>query len=120
VTFRAAWPSGPRDEKGETVRTEKEAQTMDRRTVCTLALASMVGMFAAGGCTLREAICSSGEYPVAAVRSTTGRACVADGQAPPAGYVRFPAGKVPKHVDDEWDRYWHEHLLDENGVEVSG
>jgi hypothetical protein len=77
-------------------------------------------MFLAGGCGYREAICSSGEYPVAAVRSATGRACVQDGEAPPAGFVRFPEGKVPKHVDDEWDRYWAGRLLDENGREITG
>lgn len=70
------------------------------------------------GCGFREAICSSGEYPVAAVRSTTGRACVPDGQQPPDGYVRFPAGKVPKYIDDKWDRYWSEHQLDENSAEL--
>jgi hypothetical protein len=82
-------------------------------------LACAAGFCTVSGCGFREAICSSGEYPVAAVRSTTGRACVADGQAPPSGYVRFPAGKIPEHVDDEWDRYWGEHMLDQNGREVS-
>jgi hypothetical protein len=27
---------------------------------------------------------------------------------------------VPERVDDEWDRYWNEHMLDENGREISG
>jgi hypothetical protein len=85
----------------------------------TMAVLTVAGICLAGGCEFREAICSSDEYPVAAVRSTTGRACVEDGQAPPPGYVRFPEGKVPEHIDDEWDRYWHEHMLDENGREVS-
>jgi hypothetical protein len=71
------------------------------------------------GCSIREAICSSGEYPVAAVNSTSGRACVPDGEQPPAGYVRFPQGKVPQHVDDEWDIYWDEHKLDEHGSEMA-
>jgi hypothetical protein len=90
------------------------------RTWSVLLATGLAVTLPAGGCTIREAMCSSGEYPVAAVRSTTGRACVDDGQAPPAGYVRFPEGKVPQHVDDEWDRYWAEHMLDENGREVSG
>ena len=93
---------------------------MGGRTVAGLTAASVVGIFLVGGCLFREAICSSGEYPVAAVRSTTGRTCVEDGQEPPDGYVRFPDGKVPEHVGDEWDQYWHEHMLDENGREVSG
>jgi hypothetical protein len=83
-------------------------------------LACAAGLLSVGGCGFREAICSSGEYPVAAVRSTTGRACVADGRTPPSGYVRFPDGKIPKHVSDKWDRYWGVHMLDESGREISG
>ena len=93
---------------------------MGGRTAAVLAALGVAGVLLSGGCAFRESICSSGEYPVAAVRSTTGRACVEDGQAPPSGYVRFPEGKVPDHVGDEWDRYWNEHALDENGREVSG
>ena len=77
---------------------------MGRRTAAALTVAGVAGVFLAGGCAWQEAICSSGEYPVAAVRSTTGRACVADGHAPPSGFVRFPAGRVPEHVGDRWDR----------------
>jgi hypothetical protein len=93
-------------------------QIMGRRTVAVLMVAGVAGTLLAGGCVFREAICSSGAYPVAAVRNT-GRDCVEDGQAPPAGWVRFPEGKVPKYVGDEWDRYWNERMLDENGLEVS-
>ena len=88
--------------------------------MAALLTAAVAGAFSAGGCTFRDAICSSGEYPVAAVRSATGGACVENGQTPPAGYVRFPEGKVPQHVDDHWDLYWREHVLDENGREVEG
>ncbi|MFI7575939.1 SCO0607 family lipoprotein [Micromonospora sp. NPDC049497] len=91
---------------------------MGRRTVAVLTVGGVAGIFLAAGCAFRESICSSGEYPVAAVRSTTGRTCVEDGQAPPAGFVQFPEGKVPQHVGDEWDRYWAEHMLDENGREL--
>jgi hypothetical protein len=31
--------------------------------------------------------------------------------------VKYPEGKVPEYVDDEWDLYWNEHKLDENGRE---
>jgi hypothetical protein len=95
-------------------------QGMSRRVVAGLTVASVAGILLTGGCLFREAICRSGEYPVAAVRSATGRTCVPDGQEPPAGYVRFPEGKVPEHVGDEWDQYWSEHMLDENGREISG
>lgn len=79
----------------------------------------LAGLLVAGGCS-SEAICRSGEYPAAAVRSPTGRVCVPEGQSPPAGYVRFPEGKVPRHVDDEWDLYWRTHTLDESGREIGG
>jgi hypothetical protein len=91
---------------------------MGRRTVSVLTAAGAAGILVAGGCGFREAICSSGEYPVAAVRNT-GRACVKDGEQPPAGYVRYPQGKVPQHVGDTWDLYWNEHQLDGDGHEIS-
>lgn len=91
---------------------------MGVRATASLAIAGLAGLMLMGGC-YADAICSSGHYPVAAVRST-GRDCVENGQEPPKGYVRFPAGQVPKHVDDEWDRYWNYHTLDETGREVSG
>ncbi|MEU6217510.1 hypothetical protein ABZ845_08305 [Streptomyces sp. NPDC047022] len=72
---------------------------------------------ALAGCSspdFRDAICSSGEYPVLTVNGT-GSACVKNGERPPAGYTRYPEGKVPQHVDDKWDVYWRTHTLDENG-----
>ncbi|WP_327004630.1 hypothetical protein OHA72_58015 [Dactylosporangium sp. NBC_01737] len=71
------------------------------------------------GCSLKERICRSGEHPVKAVGNATGRTCVRDGTDPPSGYVPYPAGKVPVHVDDEWDRYWSDKVLDERGLLVS-
>ncbi|MGK5682191.1 SCO0607 family lipoprotein [Actinoplanes sp. URMC 104] len=88
-----------------------------RRIPYVVLTATLAGGLA-GGCSLREAICGSGEYPVAAVDSLTGRACVPEGEEPPVGYVRFPAGKEPRHVDDEWDKYWSKHKLDEHGNET--
>ena len=61
-----------------------------------------------------DAICGSDDYPAMQV-SGTGRQCVAKGQDPPTGFVRYPAGKEPKHVDDEWDVYWRNHTIDEKG-----
>lgn len=66
-----------------------------------------------GGCG-HDAICGGGEYPVQAVGGT-GRQCVPDQQDPPTGFTRYPAGKTPKHVDDQWDVYWRTHALDEHG-----
>ncbi|MGV9245558.1 SCO0607 family lipoprotein [Streptomyces sp. NPDC003710] len=62
----------------------------------------------------REDICMSSEYPVLTVGGT-GSACVGEGQKPPAGYARYPEGKVPQQVDDEWDVYWRTHTLDKDG-----
>ncbi|MEU1306632.1 SCO0607 family lipoprotein [Streptomyces shenzhenensis] len=67
------------------------------------------------GCSMDEAVCGGGEYPVQAVGST-GSACAPKGEDPPKGYVRYPEGKVPKTVDDKWERYWNTHVIDENGT----
>jgi hypothetical protein len=67
------------------------------------------------GCSLKERICGSGEHPVKAVGNATGRTCVRDGADPPDGYVAYPADKVPVYVDDQWDRYWRDKIVDERG-----
>lgn len=77
-------------------------------------VSAALGLGACSSVEYREDICSSGEYPVMAV-GATGSACAPDGQAPPKGYVRYPQGKVPRQVDDEWDRYWNTHTLDAEG-----
>jgi hypothetical protein len=92
---------------------------MGVRATAALAVSGLAGLLLMGGCA-EDAICSSGSYPVVAVRGTGGGDCVEDDQEPPAGFVRYPAGRVPQHVDDEWDRYWYDHQLDENGREISG
>jgi hypothetical protein len=91
-----------------------------RRSLSLITAAGLAALLLTGGCTFQDAMCSDGEYPVKAVDSTTGGACVKDGEEPPAGYVRYPAGKVPKHVDDEWDKYWNEHRLNKDGQEIAG
>ncbi|WP_374196374.1 SCO0607 family lipoprotein [Streptomyces sp. b94] len=71
------------------------------------------------GCSMREATCGGGEYPVMTIGGT-GSACVPNDEEPPAGYTRYPEGKVPEHVGDEWDTYWQTHTVDKDGdiVEV--
>ncbi|MET8576509.1 hypothetical protein [Streptomyces sp. NPDC005012] len=88
------------------------------------AVAALVGVAAAvavlSGCSgwgYEEDVCSKGEYPVLAVNNT-GSACVADGEEPPEGMVRYPEGKVPQKVGDKWDEYWQTRTLDENGKVV--
>ncbi|MFJ1746542.1 SCO0607 family lipoprotein [Streptomyces sp. NPDC088116] len=83
------------------------------RSVIGLALASaaVVGL---AGCSMEDATCGGGEYPVLNVGST-GSACVPNDEEPPKGYVRYPEGKVPEHVGDKWDVYWETHTIDENG-----
>ncbi|WP_030665408.1 SCO0607 family lipoprotein [Streptomyces cellulosae] len=83
------------------------------RPVWGLALAGVAGAMLVG-CSTEEAICDSGEYPVMAVGGT-GSACVSNGEKPLNGYVRYPKGKVPEHVDDKWDIYWDTHTVDKNG-----
>jgi hypothetical protein len=82
----------------------------------SLAAAAVIGLGSA--CTVQDAQCSSGEYPVASVGSSSGGACVKNGEDPPKGYVRYPEGKVPEHVDDKWDTYWQNHTLDADGREM--
>ena len=72
------------------------------------------------GCTFADAICGSGDYPVKAVGTTTGQDCVPKGQEPPAGFVRYPVGKVPEHVGDKWDEYWSTVVVDDRGAVVGG
>jgi hypothetical protein len=88
---------------------------MNRRRLAVLA-AAVVCAPLLSGC-IPQAICAGDAYPVMRVGGT-GRQCVAEGAEPPAGFVRFPAGKVPEKVDDEWDVYWRTHTLDESGTTV--
>jgi hypothetical protein len=89
---------------------------MKRSYVLTLAM--MAGLLL-GGCG-NDAICGGGEYPVQSINGT-GRQCVSNKQDPPSGFARYPDGKEPRHVDDQWDVYWRSHALDGKGniVEVS-
>ncbi|MFD9971181.1 SCO0607 family lipoprotein [Streptomyces sp. NPDC059017] len=82
--------------------------------VAAAALAAEVAAAALTGCSFRDDIRSEGEYPVIAV-GNTGSACVPEEERPPKGYTRYPEGKVPQKVDDEWDVYWRTHTVDEEG-----
>ncbi|MEU0133098.1 hypothetical protein ABZ172_03510 [Streptomyces sp. NPDC006296] len=75
---------------------------------------ALVALTGCAGMEYREAICSGGEYPVLSVGGT-GSACVPDKEQPPAGFARYPEGKVPQQVDDKWDVYWNTHTVDEDG-----
>ena len=90
-----------------------------QRAGAGVGIGMIVAAFLVGGCSFRERICGSGQYPVKAVGNATGRTCVPERQDPPAGYVRYPTGKVPEHVDDEWDRYWRDKVVDADGDIVS-
>ncbi|MFC5800157.1 SCO0607 family lipoprotein [Streptomyces formicae] len=76
--------------------------------------AAVVVLTGCSGLEYREDVCSEGEYPVLTVGGT-GSACVSDGEEPPAGFTRYPEGKVPQQVDDKWDVYWRTHTLDKDG-----
>ncbi|MFE3824685.1 SCO0607 family lipoprotein [Streptomyces sp. NPDC059092] len=83
------------------------------RSVAGLVLAC-AAVAALTGCSMEDATCGGGEYPVMTVGST-GSACVPEDEDPPKGYVRYPEGKVPEHVGDKWDVYWQTHTVDESG-----
>ncbi|MFG3157101.1 SCO0607 family lipoprotein [Streptomyces sp. NPDC048219] len=89
------------------------------RVATAAALGCATAALALSGCSLeyREDVCSHGEYPVTSIGGT-GSACVSDDERPPAGYTRYPEGKVPRHVDDKWDVYWRTHMTDESGAVV--
>jgi hypothetical protein len=92
-----------------------------RRTLITLTLtAALTATLLTAGCSIQDAICGSDHYPVKAVGSTDGGDCVREGEEPPAGYVRYPEGKVPEHVGDKWDEYWSTVVVDEKGNVVPG
>ncbi|MFI9150268.1 SCO0607 family lipoprotein [Streptomyces sp. NPDC053367] len=76
--------------------------------------AAVVALTGCSALEYREEQCMSDHYPVLAVNNT-GADCVPDGEQPPAGYARYPEGKVPRYVGDEWDVYWSTHTLDEHG-----
>jgi hypothetical protein len=88
-----------------------------RRTITLLlAGAAVTGLSAACSLDTREGMCMPHEYPVAAVGyAGGGGGCVSEGQEPPSGTVRYPAGEVPRYVDDKWDKYWQNHALDAHG-----
>lgn len=88
-----------------------------RRGVTALVTAALPAALLVAGCGA-DAICGSRDYPVLQVGGT-GRQCVAKGAEPPAGWTRYPAGKEPEHVDDEWDVYWRTHTVDKTGVIIT-
>ncbi|MFE0002793.1 SCO0607 family lipoprotein [[Kitasatospora] papulosa] len=91
-----------------------------RTRVVAAALTGALAVVTLTGCAgfaYQEDICGSGEYPVLSVGGT-GSACVQDAEEPPAGYARYPEGKVPQQVDDTWDVYWDTHTLDKDGNTV--
>ncbi|MDR6979810.1 hypothetical protein J2X68_006547 [Streptomyces sp. 3330] len=86
------------------------------RALAGAAVAAAVAVMTLTGCSFRieEASCGGGEYPVLAVNSS-GSDCVPDDEEPAQGWARYPEGKVPEKVGDQWDTYWSTHTLDENG-----
>ncbi len=77
-------------------------------------------MTGCGGFECQEDVCGADEYPALSVRGT-GSICVSSKEGP-GGFVKYPQGKVPQQVDDEWDLYGDAHTLDEDGkvVDVPG
>ncbi|MFF9850702.1 SCO0607 family lipoprotein [Streptomyces litmocidini] len=103
-------------------RPRTTGEAFARRSLPGLVAVGLTAALLLTGCgfQIRDRVCDSGHYPVKAVGNTTGADCAADGQEPPEGYVRYPAGQVPEYVDDEWDRYWSTVVVDETGRVVRG
>lgn len=99
------------------MRTASRLRTPSR-TALGLALAGVTVTLLTSACSLQQATCGGGEYPVLAVGSA-GSACVPDGEEPPKGYARYPKGKVPEHEGDTWDTYWNTRTLDGNGRTIT-
>ncbi|MDQ0794002.1 SCO0607 family lipoprotein [Streptomyces sp. B1I3] len=87
------------------------------RPAAGLAVAAVTVALLTAGCSMADATCGGGEYPVLAVGGP-GSACVPDGEEPPKGYARYPRGKVPEHVGDTWDTYWETRTVDKDGRTV--
>ncbi|MEU2231689.1 SCO0607 family lipoprotein [Streptomyces vietnamensis] len=88
-----------------------------RVRIATAALAGSAAVVTLTGCAgieYQEGICNSGGHPAMPVGGT-GSACVSDGQEPPAGFVRYPEGKVPQQVGDKWDVHRDTHADDKDG-----
>ncbi|MFJ1611250.1 SCO0607 family lipoprotein [Streptomyces sp. NPDC088249] len=101
------------DRRGR-VASANDSERRAGRFAVGVALASVTAAMLTAGCSLQDASCGGGEYPVMTVGST-GSACVPNDEDPPKGYVRYPEGKVPQHVGDKWDTYWETHTVDESG-----
>ena len=83
------------------VRVVRGLPAVPGRLTTPLVLLLVLTVLGTGGCSFQERVCRSGEYPVRTVDPTdAGLACAPDGEEPPAGYERFPAGEVPEYVDD--------------------
>ncbi|MFK0211861.1 SCO0607 family lipoprotein [Streptomyces sp. NPDC090298] len=89
-----------------------------RRALTGIAVTGLTAALLLTGCASQERVCGSGHYPVKAVGNADGQDCVADGQDPAEGWVRYPAGQVPRYVGDEWDRHWSTVVVDAEGRPV--
>ncbi|MER7952424.1 hypothetical protein ABTY59_34040 [Streptomyces sp. NPDC096079] len=92
----------------------------DRRAVPALVVAGLTAALLLTGCASQERVCGSGRYPVKAVGNTAGQDCVADGQEPAEGWVRYPRGQEPVYVGDAWDRHWSTLVVDAEGRTAGG
>lgn len=74
-----------------------------RRAWPLLFVLAGVSVLLVAGCGYREKICRDGEYPAFSLEfPESGRICVRQGEAPPAGYAKYPAGKVPYWLDEDY------------------
>jgi hypothetical protein len=83
------------------------------RRIAAMTLAVIATTLLAAGCG-SDAICGSDDYPVIQINGP-GSACQSKGTDPSPGFARYPSGKEPKHVDDEWDVFWRNHTVNQAG-----
>ncbi|GGT45043.1 SCO0607 family lipoprotein [Nonomuraea spiralis] len=88
----------------------------------SLALAAIAIVLSTAACAGEERVCLENHYPVKLIGSETGSRCVSVLDEPPAGYTRYPEGKVPAVVGDKWYQYWKNVIFDASGkpLDVNG
>lgn len=98
----------------------RQVRRQVRRSGAALALGALLATLS--GCSA-ERVCSAGEDPVLFLEDgrLTGGACVAAGEEPPPGYVRYPDDLEPTYLDgaDEAQDAYQERL-DREGPPAAG
>ncbi len=72
----------------------------------TSVAAVLLSLSALSGCTwLQDDMCSAGEQPLYEIGHPNGGVCIANGEAVPDGFAKYPEKRVPQKVGDKYDRW---------------